>query len=103
MQIRFRVCYPKHTDPIIAQENLLDKWVKSCERQQIKFIEKASLSFNTYEMLEYPDQELLKKEYAIYFTAFNSDLSKENIDCCFERFSEDYYLMELVITPEDYD
>lgn len=102
MQIKFRVCYPIHTDPIVAQESLLDQWAKSCARQQIKFIKKTNLKFNTYNLLEYPDQEIIKKEYTTYLATFNSDLSDENIDRCLKRFSEDYYLMELVITPEDY-
>lgn len=102
MQIKFRVCYPIHTDPIVAQESLLDQWAKSCARQQIKFIKKTNLKFNIYNLLEYPDQEIIKKEYTTYLATFNSDLSDENIDRCLKRFSEDYYLMELVITPEDY-
>lgn len=103
MQIKFRVWCPRHTDPIVAQESLLDQWAKSCASQQIKFIKKTSLEFNIYNLLEaYSDPEIIKKEYTSYLATFNSDLSDENIDRCLKSFSEDYYLMELVITPEDY-
>jgi hypothetical protein len=101
MQIKFRVCYSKCQDPLTAQESLLNQWADSCAKQQIKFIKRTLLKFNTYDLLEYPDQELIKKEYTTYLATFNSDLSDENIDRCLKGFSEDYYLMELVITPED--
>lgn len=103
MQIKFRVCYPKDTDPIVAQESLLDQWAKSCAKQQIKFIKKTLLKFNTYNLLDYPDQEVIKKEYIAYLSTFNSDLSDENVDRCLKGFSEKYQLMELIITPEDYE
>ena len=104
MQIKFRVWCPKHTDPIVAQKNLLKQWAESCDRQQIKFIKKTSLKFNIYDLLEdYPNPEVLKKEYISYLASFNSDLSDENINRCLKGFSEDYYLMELVIVVDDED
>ena len=103
MQIKFRVCCPNHTDPIIAQESLLRQWAESCTRQQLKFIKNTRLKFNIYNLLEYPDQEIIKKEYTSYLATFNSDLSDENVNRCLKGFSKDYYLMELVITVEDED
>ena len=103
MQIKFRVCYTKHTDQIVAQAELLNQWANSCKEQQIKFIKETRLKFNIYDLLDYPDQEVLKKEYAAYLAIFNSNLSEENINYYLKGFSEAYYLMELVITPEDYE
>lgn len=103
MQIKFKTAYGLNTDPIIAQIDLLEQWTKSCQECQVKFIDKAKITFITYDMLEYPDQTQLKKEYALYLSSFNSDTSAENIEACFKEFAKEYHILELTITPEDYD
>jgi hypothetical protein len=103
MQIKFKTAYPINIFPIVAQEELLNQWSKSCRECQVKFIDKAKIDFTTYDMLEYPDQKQLKKEYATYLSTFNPDCSDENVERCFKEFAKKYRILELTITPEDYD
>lgn len=103
MQIKFKTAYSANTDPIVAQTALLDQWSKSCENDQIKFIKKADIEFTNYNIYEYPNQTQLKKEYATYLSTFNSDCSDENVSRCFKEFAKKYRILELTITPEDYD
>ena len=100
MQIKFITAYGMYTNPAVAQKNLLDQWANCCENCQIKFIEKATVTFTTYGLLEYPDQARLKKEYTAYIADFNSDLTDEKVNYCLKEFAKDYKLMELVITVE---
>lgn len=103
MQIKFKTAYHINTSPIAAQTELLNQWSKSCESDQIKFIKKAIIEFTDYDMCEYPNQTQLKKEYATYLSTFNSERSFENIERCFKEFAKEYRILELTITPEDYN
>ena len=96
MQVKFKIGYFINTPPYVAQVNLLNLWQHSIEARQIKVIKKANITFNDYALLEYPEQEVLKKEYITY----NSCTS--GIDELFESLNKELRIMELVITPEDY-
>lgn len=101
MQIKFITAYGMCTNQTVAQKNLLDQWANCCENSQIKFIEKATITFTTYDLLEYPDQARLKREYTAYIADFNSDLTEEKVNYCLKEFAKDYKLMELTIIVED--
>lgn len=102
MQIKFKTAYDINTPLIVPQKDLLEQWIKSCDEYQIKFIEKANLDFKDYDMLKYPNQEQLRKEYTTYLATFNSDLSEENVAKCFKEFAKSYRILELTIIPENY-
>lgn len=101
MQIKFITAYGIYTDHTVAQKNLLGQWANCCENSQIKFIEKATVTFTTYGLLEFPDQARLKREYTAYIADFNSDLTEEKVNYCLKEFAKDYKLMELTIEVKE--
>ena len=103
MHIKFKTIYGPEAPLIMVQKELLRQWATSCEECQMKFIQEANIIFNDYSMPEYPNQKQLKKEYSRYLATFNPDLSDENVANCFKEFAKQYRVLELVITPEDYE
>ena len=101
MQIKFKTAYSINTHPIIAQTELLKQWCESYHNDQVNFISRALVDFIDYDILEYPNQDQLKKEYTHYLSTFSSDLSDENVERCLRAFASEYKLMELTITVED--
>ena len=96
MQIKFKTAYFINTPPYKVQADLLNLWQQSLEARQIKVIKKANIAFNDYALLEYPEQDALKKEYITY-NSYTGD-----IDALFKSLNTRFRIMELVITPEDY-
>lgn len=102
MQIKFKTTYSINSSPDIAQIALLEQWMEAVKNSQINYIKNAKIAFIDYDLLEYPEQEQLLKEYTRYFASFNSNYTnKEIVEEAFEEFSKHYRLLELVITPED--
>lgn len=102
MRIKFKTAYSVNAHPDIAQRALLEQWANAITHSQINYIKNAKIEFVEYNLLDYPDQEQLLREYTAYFASFNSNYTdSEIVKEAFKEFSNHYRLLELVITPED--
>lgn len=102
MQIKFRVAYNKKSSPDIAQMELLEQWVDAIKNSQIKYIQTAKIEFIDYDISEYYNQEKLLEEYTTYISTFNPEhTNEEYVKKVFKEFSNDFRLLEMVITVED--
>ena len=115
MQIKFLTMYHKLKDePVskaLAQQELLSMWQKSILDQNIKYIDKAHIIFQTYSFTDYLDQERLYRELNI---AYGKRVKKKDpieywwageqypdFDTLFKALAQQKMLMELTIIVED--
>lgn len=104
MTIKFKTCYISETSSSIVQADLLRMWADSLDNYQIKFIKDANIEFIDYLMLEYPEREKLREEYIACSTDFfNATFTEELLKETLKTFDTDFRVMELVITPKEYD
>ena len=102
MLIKFKTAYSVNANLYIAQRALLEQWANAITNSQINYINKAKIEFVEYNLLDYPDQDQLLKEYTTYFSSFSPNWeNKEAVEAAYKEFSNNYRLLELVITLED--
>jgi hypothetical protein len=111
MQIKFLNIYDHYTEPLQVQYELLGFWQKSIVNDQVNFIHKAGVEFNTYTFAEYPDQERLNNEIRkSVISGYDSDLKTHfwllnnkrytSFEDLYNMLAESRQLMELTITVE---
>ena len=107
MQIKFITTYQNkdgsERNLAAAQGFLLQDWYKAIHENNIKFISKAKLEFDTYDFHEYENQEKLISAIKPYYDGLimhvkNKDLTFEKH---YENLSKKYRLMELTITIDE--
>lgn len=98
MNIKFVTAYEADTHKILAQADLLTLWQKSIENSQIKFIKKADIEFLDYAIYDYQDQDKVRKALAD-----GTGYEGEQLEEAYKTLLKQTRVMELVITPEDYD
>ncbi len=114
MQIKFLTIYGmpgQGGGHIEAQYDLLNYWQRSLINCQTLPIKQAKIEFNEYSLVEYYDQEKLVKEIN-YKTSYYLDNKQfwqamgkryDMFEDLYNDLAKTYRLMELVITPEDYE
>lgn len=115
MHIKFLNIYDYYdTEVMQVQYELLDFWRLAIVRDQINFIHKAKVEFKDYTFAEYPDQEKLIKELRksvvsgydahteSHFWIVNRK-QYSNFEELYDDLAKTHHLMELIITPEDYN
>ena len=99
MQIKFKKSFLPEEPIVLIQAELLKLWQRSLEDCQVKYIQKANVSFVDYDITEYPDQALLCKE----LMDSNIEEAKDNPEQFIKSLAGKLRMMELVIAPEDYE
>lgn len=104
MQIKFLTLYKNKDNSernlAAAQGFLLQDWYKAIHENNIKFISKAKLEFDTYSFQEYDNQEKLIQSMLPYYQGLKTYTKQENLDfnSYYDDMSKQYRLMELTIT-----
>jgi hypothetical protein len=112
MQIKFLNIYDHYTELLQVQYELLGFWQKSILNDQVNFIHKARVEFNSYTFAEYPDQERLANEIRKSVSSgYDVNLKTHfwlvgnkrytSFEDLYNMLAENHNLMELTITPEE--
>lgn len=96
MQIKFLIEYDKTANPAIAQTRLLEMWQQSIQNNEVIFIPKADIEFNSYTFYEYPEPDKVKK-----MLLENSDCESDELEDLYNHVATEFILMELVITVKE--
>ena len=102
------------TEVLQVQYELLDFWRLAIIRDQINFIHKAKVDFKDYTFAEYPDQEKLINELRkSVISGYDTDNESyfwfvnrkqyNDFEELYDDLAKTHHLMELTITPEDFD
>lgn len=106
MQIKFLTLYQNKDSSernlAAAQGFLLQDWYKAIHENNIKFISKAKLEFDTYSFQEYENQEKLINAMLPYYQGLIKYTKQEdlNFNSYYDDMSKQYRLMELTITSD---